>query len=184
MSRVAISAGHYPRFKGASFNGFNEYDEAIKWVEKLLTLFGNTAVGIKTGPLPDKIRQVNSLRVSLALEIHFNSGVGKVRGSETLYCVGSKKGKRAASLVQNALASLMPPNRGIKEGWYKMDRPGIVDYPGDIEGDEYLDAFLVRTNCPAIILEPEFIQNINKIEVNRDFCCEVIYEAVCEFLKE
>ena len=35
-----------------------------------------------------------------------------------------------------ALAEIFPPSRGIKEGWYRQDFPGRVDYDGDVEGDE------------------------------------------------
>ena len=40
-----------------------------------------------------------------------------------------------------------------------MDRPGVVDYPGDVDGDENKDAFLALTNCPAVITEAYFLDN-------------------------
>ena len=65
-----------------------------------------------------------------------------------------------------------------------MDRPGVNDYAGDIDGDESIDAFLVRTKCTALILEPEFIQNKSVIEANRDICCDVIRDAIVEYVTQ
>lgn len=178
---ILLSAGHNPASKGASYKGFNEYDEAVLWVAILAPLLN--AVVVPTGSLRSKINFINERRAKLAIEIHFNSALGKVKGSETLYCPGSREGFRAAVLVQNSLSSLMPPNRGAKEGWYRMDSPDVVDYPGDIKGDENLDAFLSQTRWPAIIIEPEFIQNKCTIQCNREICCELIAEAVTEFLR-
>lgn len=187
--RVALSAGHNPRAKGASNGeGFNEYDEAIKWVAYLVELFqANPAVEVvevPTGSLSSKIRFINQQKdIGLAIEIHFNSCASvKAKGSETLYHPGSYRGRKAATIIQRSVASLMPPNRGIKAGWYRMDRPGIEDYAGDVPGDETIDAFLRDTYCPALILEPEFIQNKSAIESSRDICCDVIYEAILEYL--
>ena len=188
MLKIALSAGHNPNAKGASNGeGFNEYDEAIMWVAKLVGLFSGgmaEVVCVPTGTLSSKINFINQqVGLKLALEIHFNSCAStKVKGSETLCCPGSYRGKIAADIIQRAIASIMPPNRGIKEGWYRMDRPGIKDYAGDVEGDGVIDAFLRRTRCTAIIIEPEFIQNKSVIEANRDICCEVIHEAILEYL--
>ena len=191
MIRIALSAGHNPNAKGASNGeGFNEYDEAIKWVAELDGLFKTTeqveVILVPTGSLPSKIRFINrQVGLRLAVEIHFNSCAStRVRGSETLFCPGSRRGKMAANIIQPAIASIMPPNRGTKEGWYRMDRPGVNDYAGDIDGDEIIDAFLIRTKCTALILEPEFIQNKSVIEANRDICCDVIRDAIVEFLKQ
>ena len=189
MLKIALSAGHNPNAKGASNGaGFNEYDEAIKWLARLMELFEGgeyiQAIAVPTGSLRSKINFVNRQKdLKLALEIHFNSCAStKVKGSETLFHPGSYRGKQAANLIQRSVASLMPPNRGIKEGWYRMDRPGIKDYAGDVPGDETIDAFLRDTYCPAVILEPEFIQNKAVIEANRDICCEVIYDAIVDYL--
>jgi hypothetical protein len=189
MIRVALSAGHNPNAKGASNGeGFNEYDEASKWITELAGLFAATnrieIILVPTGSLTSKINFINEqARLKLAIEIHFNSCAStRVKGSETLFCPGSRRGRTAANIIQRAIASIMPPNRGTKEGWYRMDRPGVNDYVGDIDGDESIDAFLVRTKCTALILEPEFIQNKSVIEANRDICCDVIRDAIVEYV--
>jgi hypothetical protein len=87
---------------------------------------------------------------------------------------------RVAETVQKAISSFCTPNRGIKEGWYRMDRPGHVDYKGDVEGDEVVDAFLRDTKPPAIIVEPFFINELTKINALRETICEVMAEALTE----
>lgn len=110
------------------------------------------------------------------MEIHFNSNVN-ARGCETLYCPGSVNGFKAAEIIQKSLEPLFPPGRGVKEAWYKMDRPGHIDYTGDVEGDEKLDAFVKLVRPPAVIVEPDFISQRLRIELNRDTACEVLAEA-------
>lgn len=189
MFNIGISAGHYEKAKGAGISGFYEFDVTLPWAKKLcesLSAYADISpVLIPSGTLSSKINFINKFRPKfyLVLEIHFNSSPnGKARGSETLYCPGSEKGRHAADIIQRAMSSVMPPNRGIKEGWYKMDRPGIVDYDGDIDGDESINAFLLKTNCTAVIIEPEFIQRISVIALQQDICCSVIAKAISDFL--
>lgn len=172
---ILLSAGHNPSSPGACYNGFCEYEEASKWVDILKTLLQQrTNVDIvPTGSLSQKISWINGYKekpVDLAVEIHFNSDESKQqRGSETLYAPGSIKGQRAARIVQDAMSSLLGPNRGAKEGWYRMIRPPD---PAAIP-----DAFLAKTNPVALILEPEFIYNRIVIESLRTVACEVLCDA-------
>ncbi len=188
MFRVAISAGHNPKAKGAlNAQGTYEFDLTVPWADRLAALLSIRedvkVVRVPTGSLSSKIGFINQQWFNLALEVHFNScAAAKVRGSETLYCPGSVVGERAARVVQRTMAAIMPPNRGTKEGWYRMDRPGIADYAGDVDGDEVIDAFLRNTRCPAIIVEPEFIQNEQVIRDSEALCCEVIAMAVYDVL--
>lgn len=170
---ILVSAGHYPAAKGAQFQGFTEYPETAEWANGLVTAINAVgtskreyplAIRVPDGHLRDKVAHVNevcdSTKVFCAMEIHFNSAnVPGVKGSETLYAPGSQRGRKIARIVQRHLAKQYPPNRGVKEGWYRMDRPGVIDYAGDVDGDEVIDYFLRKTKCPALIVEPEFIQN-------------------------
>ena len=192
---IAVSAGHWEKARGAkNKNGFYEYPETLLWANEIVSLlrgslFNIPAVLVPAEDLATKVKFVNELvktgRAKLAVEIHFNSSPGRAgRGSETLYYPGSKSGERAANIVQSALGSILPPNRGAKEGWYKMDRPGIQDYPDDKEGNETPDYFLAKTRCPALIIEPAFIQRQTVIEDMRSIACEVIAAGLAEALKE
>ena len=172
--RVAVSAGHYPEKQGAAWEGVSEFDETIIWQRDVLAALSEMpevfeGVLIETGGLTKKVKQINAANCDLAIEIHFNAG-GKptTRGCETLFYPGSKTGELAARKFQLPLATAMlTKSRGCKPGWYKMDRPGIVDFYGDEDGDEMPDYFLRATNCTALILEPEFIQQIESIRERR-----------------
>lgn len=174
---IAISAGHYPTAPGACWNGVCEHELAVLWANIIYDelKYRTPCVLVPTGKLPEKVAYINASEADLAVEIHFNSAGGHGSGAETLYCPGSAKGKIAADLVQHALVEAMrTKDRGVKEGWYRMDRPGIKDYPGDVDGDENPDYFLRETNCPAIIIEPEFIQNYYKYEDQVEYICEAL----------
>lgn len=182
---ILLSAGHHPLARGASFGDFNEYDEAREWVDALVANMSDRAAVLRvpTGPLTEKVKWINDSNASLAIEIHFNSDPGhKGMGSETLYCPGSAKGKQLAEEIQQELGAIFHPSRGAKEGWYRMDKPGHEDYPGDIDGDEMPDYFLKYTNCPAILIEPEFIHNKTVIQGYREWACarlaDVLIHAV------
>jgi hypothetical protein len=206
---IILSAGHFPADPGACYPHDNphwcEHAEAEEWVNRIAPLVRQQMkVGVvPTGPLAiwsppgrysrtlvgGKVFWINEQcrrnDVKLAVELHFNSDTSKrQRGCETLYCPGSAKGEVAAQIVQGAMAGLFPPSRGAKEGWHRMDHPGHVDYPGDVDGDEKIDFFLKATHCTALIIEPEFIYNRQTIESNRRAACEVIAAALIEAAKK
>jgi len=179
---ILLSAGHYPEKQGACHNGWCEHPVAVWWADITANLIrGQMPVDIvPTGRLSQKVRYINEQKdVALMCEIHFNSDVSKRQsGSETLYCPGSRKGKIAAEIVQAELAGVFPPSRGAKEGWYKMDKPGQEDYPGDVEGDEKPDYILAYTKPVALIVEPEFIYNKTLIEQRRTAGCAALAKGL------
>ena len=194
MNIVMLSAGHYPQAPGACWppagpGRFCEYPEAVTWIGHIGMLVREQlpVVEVPTGRLEDKIAWMNAFRppeghrVALATEVHFNSNEQR-RGSgcEVLYYPGSKRGRLAASIIQRNLARVYR-DRGIKEGWYRGDRPGHIDYAGDVEGDEKVDAFLAPPAFPSVIIEPEFIFNRAVIEATRNDACTLIAQAIIEF---
>jgi len=175
---IAISIGHFQAAPGACWKGQCEYELATTWAQLIYDelKFRTEVALIAPGKLPAKVAEINDLNTDLAMEIHFNAcgGCG-ASGSETLYMPGSVKGKQAAEIIQHGMVQAMRTrDRGVKEGWFRMDRPGIKDYPGDIDGDEQPDYFLRKTNCPAVIIEPEFIHNYYKYEDDVEDICSVI----------
>lgn len=184
---ILVSAGHYPESPGACYRGFCEFEEAMLWAQLLVSEIEKHApcLLVPTGKLPEKVSFINTHSPIMALEIHFNSSAnGKAKGFETLYYPDSVGGKALANVVQDAIATCLENNRGIKEGWYRMDTPGVVDYPGDVDGDETVDYFLRKTICPAVIVEPEFIQNIDRIQKNRENCIEVLADALLAYYED
>ena len=194
MNIVMLSAGHYPQAPGACWPPvgryrFCEYPEAAQWVGQIGNLVREQlpVVEVPTGPLEGKVEWMNAFtppaghRVALAAEIHFNSNEQRRgRGAETLYYPGSTRGRRAAEIIQRNLSQLYF-DRGVQEGWFRGDRPGRIDYVGDVEGDEKILAFLTPPPFPAVIIEPEFIFNQAVIEATRNDACALIAQAIIEF---
>ncbi len=188
---IFISVGHHKDAQGASYenNGHKvtEFILAEKWAELIVGLIGEEAILVPTGTLTNKVKYINdhSVAGSIAVEMHFNSAkkwkdldndgivdsgemIAIGRGSETLYMPDSISGEQAAQTVQEDLGHVMKPNRGIKEGWYQMNPKKGADY------------FLRKTNCTALIIEPEFIDNIDLINQNMNAACHVIAASLLE----
>lgn len=185
---VGLSVAHFPAKVGADFCGFNEHNESKVWVmlvEAALKKLGVEVVVPPIGGLRSKVDWLNKRHPTVAVEIHFNGSVNPdVAGCETLYYPNSKKGAVFASTVHTAYRrSMANKDRGVKEGWYRMDRPMIVDYVGDVDGDEMPDYFLKKTNCPALILEPDFIAQVNNIASKRFIACDKIARGILNYLE-
>lgn len=186
---IHISAGHYPAKPGATYEGLSEHDEAVFWVEEIYTAMadsigsGVSVCKVPTGFLKEKTEFINSHDPELALEVHFNSfklwedynkdGIvdddelkAAGDGCETLYYPGSEKGKRFAEFIQEAMAQVFSPNRGVHEGWFRRDPKRGPNF------------FLARTRCPSIIIEPEFIDNREVIQTNRGIACDLIASSL------
>lgn len=189
MKTVILSAGHYPAKSGASWEGTREHDVAVQWVDEIadyLTLMGVEVIEIESTGLTEKVRNVNEwckTHDCIAIELHFNSAGPKyVQGNETLYYPGSDEGKSIAEVYNEEFFSRVEEyivkDRGVKEGWYRMDRPGIIDFYGDEDGDEMPDYWLRKTACPAIILEPCFMCQLDDIGDNWVECARAIGDAI------
>ena len=152
-SHIRLYVGHDIERQGAAWAGVTEYllgSELVEWIQHpRIKILENDL------DLVDTVRHANSdTDCILAAELHFNAGgSANTEGCETLYCPGSEKGLRAAQAFQKAYLrteekdwGVRTRDRGVKEGWYRMKTNGKIDY------------FLRRTAMPAIILEPEFIQ--------------------------
>jgi hypothetical protein len=193
---VAISAGHNPEAKGATASNkhidgkpISEYDVTVPWAAELLRQIAEVetvehlylrGMEVKTGKLGYKVEQINKAKADLAIEIHFNAGA-KTNGVETLFAPDSKNGLNCAKVIHEHYAHVMDnKNRGIKEGWYKMDQPGRVDYEGDVDGDEKPDYFLAKTRMTALILEPEFMYSITNAQDKMVEACAGLVVAINE----
>jgi N-acetylmuramoyl-L-alanine amidase len=155
---IFISAGHYPESPGAKFERFIEHDEAILWAESIAGMLGGNGTLVPTGVLRKKVAFINERTMDgdVAIEVHFNAatdsnGKNVGRGCETLYYPGSVDGEELANLCQGILSQHFQPDRGVKEGWYRMDPARGPDF------------FLAKTACPAIIIEPEFVHRFSLI---------------------
>jgi len=172
---ILVSAGHHRLAQGASWSGRTEWPQAVLWQDLMVQYLGDLGEKVPSGLLRDKVEYINAANAVCAVEVHFNSAKVSGRhvgaGCETLYYPGSTQGQQLASYAHLALTKNFQPDRGIKSGWYRMDRPGVVDYDGDVDGDEKIDYFLRKTHCPSIILEPDFIHRYDMIEHKRAQTC-------------
>lgn len=111
-------------------------------------------------------------------------------GAETLYCPvppGTPRGAKLAAAIQDAIEHLFPYKwvdhnrngvqekdeltaRGIKEGWYRMDKTKGPDF------------ILARTTCTTVIVEPEFVQRKDRILKHREAACAAIATALRTFV--
>lgn len=178
---IFISAGHYPEKPGACFGDFCEHAEAVKWVNEIVGILDTNCMIVPIGTLKQKVEYINNYYaegvVSICIEIHFNSAksdgkhIGK--GSECLYMPESQRGAYLAKGIQDALVEGEAfRDRGIKEGWYRMNRKNGPDY------------FLSKTKYYAAIIEPEFIQHVKRIEDNREATCGRIAAVLLKIQQE
>lgn len=174
---IFISAGHHPSAPGARWERFVEHDEAVIWADELVAAL-DSGMRVPAGVLKSKVEFINNriMNGDIAIEIHFNAArdsnnnpIGK--GCETLYYPGSEKGLELAEICQQALHQYFPPDRGAKEGWYRMDPTKGPDF------------FLAKTKCPAVIIEPEFVHRSEIIQSQRNSAIEKLVAALEEVYK-
>lgn len=183
---LILSIGHHPESGGARWHDLSEHTEIVRWMNFIfgrLSKYNDISTHlVEIGKLPDKVAQVNEIVRQtkamgadvpiLAVELHFNSaGSTYVNGNETLYYPGSVTGKAAAHKFNNEFIGYAETqydmyirNRGAKEGWHRMDRPNVVDYVGDVDGDETPNYFLRKTSCTSLILEPHFLCELEDMD--------------------
>lgn len=172
---ILISAGHHPYRKGARYKEFHEYDETIVWASKVAQLLNGEALMVPPEVLRKKVAFINSIVDPVCVvEIHFNA-VGedlqdRVRGSETLHYPTSGEGRRLAAAIQERIREVFPPDRGVKEGWYRGDKNNGAIF------------LLKQTRCPAVIVEPEFMHHFNDIRTRRDAGCEAIAQGIKDYV--
>lgn len=97
-----------------------------------------------TAAMEDLASKLKDLKVSAAVELHFNSAGPDAHGSEMLYWHTSNKSKELAEFLQEAvIREFGTRDRGAR--------------PRDLESRGSL--FLRATHCPAVICEPFFGSN-------------------------
>ena len=177
---IYISIGHYPERPGACYESFCEHFEAQQWAGHLVKALGVENCEIcPIGTLKEKVAYINesATKDDIAIEIHFNSAKNDAgehigRGSECLYHPNSKRGYEVARALQSALSEVFEPDRGLKKGYYQLNKAKGVDF------------FLARTICTSVIIEPEFIHRKGKIQENREVACSKIAASIIRFIED
>jgi len=159
--RIALCAGHYPEKAGArnAKHNISENKVATPIIEilaKLIEKHGHS-VTIISGRLGHKVREINKGNYDLAIDLHFNADAEledtdnlKGYGCMTMYYPTSSKRKEQAGKLNAAMAgALDTKDRGPRPALY---------WGGDNPGTK-ADYFTDKTNCPAFIPEPGYIDN-------------------------
>lgn len=154
--KIALSAGHYPSKPGKVTSRHVEHIEAKKIINKVLQspfIKGARRLQIVKVPsrnLARKIAFVNPKGFDVAIEIHFNSNVGRAGQGIEVLCYNQRRKNQAQALLSALLEYLPFKSRGIK-------------YWGDIKKDRGIDlAWLSRTRPPSFIIEVCFLNNLKE----------------------
>lgn len=160
--KVAVVVGHRESVQGAK-----DVREIREWEfhsvtaehvsEQLRTLHIDHDIAFRPD-VPDGYSKLadnlNDGGFDLIVELHFNGGVPKARGTETLCYPGSERGRVLAEAIQRRMVTCLElRDRGVKEQ-KTNDR-----------GKELLT--LTRTRAPAVILETHF--GSNRLDTDRAY---------------
>lgn len=119
------------------------------------------------------IANINEADCTCAIEIHHNASLKhNVDWSEVLYWDTSQAGYLLASKIANYFSS------SLRE---MMVRPNLKYL-----GKHNVKGFLKRTNCPAVIIEPAFIDvlsGLEWVEANQNKIASAIYSGILSWLK-
>lgn len=151
-----IGVGHGGKDPGAVANGLKESNINLAIALACRDELVRHDIEIKMSrtsdeddPLAEEIKECNSFDPDFAIDIHTNAGGGD--GFEVFHSIGSTKGIRMATLVNEQVLLIGQNSRGIKTRARKDGR----DYYG----------FVRETKCPAIITECAFIDNLKDIPI-------------------
>lgn len=155
MAKVFISVGHGGDDPGAiGVNKVKESEKTLelsKAVEKALKAVGVDVKLSRTGnnnnPQSSKLKQIESYKPDIAIDIHFNAYNGKATGTETYY---QHNVSRSKNLAEN-LARLVAQTIGI------TNRGAKVKLLSD--GRDYFGMLRKCSTCPIVLLETCFIDN-------------------------
>lgn len=162
MKKAFIGVGHGGSDPGAVANGLKEANLNLTAALEVGEILAAHKVNVllsryrdEDDDLAEEIRECNAFGPDVAVDMHTNAGGGD--GFEVFYTVRGGVGKTLAQNIESEVKAIGQNSRGLKT---KVNSAGN-DYFG----------FIRSTNCPAIITEMAFIDNINDI---KDF--DEVYE--------
>lgn len=175
--RIALSHCHNEKAQGAVNKryGLTEYQQGglvLEFLAEILTLKGHDVRVFEGNSLREKIAAINAWGADLAVEPHFNADADHLdpednddsrgRGIMTMYCpqygaygiqesLAYKRKQQADAFSAAMYEHLETRNLGGRQGWW---------WGKTVAGKPvYRDGFLTKTNCPAFIPEPGYIDN-------------------------
>ncbi|WP_077958606.1 N-acetylmuramoyl-L-alanine amidase [Listeria monocytogenes] len=151
---ITTNAGHSQKVEGATGNGYEEHDEALKYNNDYIEELRSYGVKVtnttseassQNAVLVEQVKKANAVSKTGRLDVswHFNSADKSATGVEVLYYDNAQK--QLATDVSVALSKAL----------------GLRDRGAKQRKDLY---FLANTNAPAILIEVAFISNANDMK--------------------
>ncbi|HAB7479949.1 TPA_asm: hypothetical protein GYP86_00400 [Listeria monocytogenes] len=168
---ITTNAGHSQKVEGATGNGYEEHDEALKYNNDYIEELRSYGVKVtnttseassQKAVLVEQVKKANAVSKTGRLDVswHFNSAADKsATGVEVLYYDNAQK--QLATDVSVALSKAL----------------GLRDRGAKQRKDLY---FLGNTNAPAILIEVAFISNANDMKAattKRDAAVKAVVEV-------
>ncbi|EGY0188524.1 N-acetylmuramoyl-L-alanine amidase, partial [Listeria monocytogenes] len=168
---ITTNAGHSQKVEGATGNGYEEHDEALKYNNDYIEELRSYGVKVtnttseassQNAVLVEQVKKANAVSKTGRLDVswHFNSAADKsATGVEVLYYDNAQK--QLATDVSVALSKTL----------------GLRDRGAKQRKDLY---FLANTNAPAILIEVAFISNANDMKAattKRDAAVKAVVEV-------
>ncbi|EKA2549956.1 N-acetylmuramoyl-L-alanine amidase [Listeria monocytogenes] len=168
---ITTNAGHSQKVEGATGNGYEEHDEALKYNNDYIEELRGYGVKVtnttseassQKAVLVEQVKKANAVSKTGRLDVswHFNSAADKsATGVEVLYYDNAQK--QLATDVSVALSKAL----------------GLRDRGAKQRKDLY---FLANTNAPAILIEVAFISNANDMKAattKRDAAVKAVVEV-------
>lgn len=157
MPRVFIGVGHGGTDGGAVANGLIEKDVNLNMALAMAEILKSNGIEValsrskdENDRLGEEIKECNSFTPDIAVEIHNNAGGGD--GFEIYHQTNSNKEKsmKLAKAIEKRILELGQNSRGLRT---KLN--GKTDWFG----------WLRENNCPSVICEGFFLDNIKDKEI-------------------
>lgn len=173
MKKLALVIGHGPKIdKGAeNGNGTTELEWNQELANRIKSHLNGSQLECKViHRVTEKVsptNEVNAAKADFAVELHCNAYNEVASGTEVIYYPGSKEGQRLANTILSRIVPVLNlPNRGVKTP--QAGGRGM--------------SFLAKTNCPAVIAESMFIDNIKDLARANDVKDELAAAYAAAFL--
>lgn len=159
---IALVPGHSPDDPGACGGGLCEWPWAVTVMHMAGRKLPESQVIQRKSGLDDLVETINDLRPEAVISLHLNAYDGNVSGCETLHYPASEEGAGLARELQTGIVhALGNHDRGVKT---RRDL-----------------AILSDTVCPAVLLEPAFIDTATDRKYalrNADLVADAISEGI------
>ncbi len=147
MPKVAISVGHHPEEETREIE-FKANTKVSNLIYTMLINNGYQAILIDSEKMVDKVKRINEYKPDIAIECHFNrlnyphDPVKFGEGYEVHVMAEDNDSKKLGGYVLEGMNAKLPFNR---RGLGIVERKDLL--------------FLKHTECPAILVEPLFLDN-------------------------